>query len=270
MCYYSPDGFPISLSSHVSRRKRGEEYQGVLAATRVTGASTERMEVRRATLDTCAEATGIVMVIDVLRAFTTAAFAFDAGAEAITLVGEVAEAFALRDEHPDWLIMGEEGGLPVKGFDFGNSPAAFLDQDLTGRRLIQRTSSGTQGVVRTRRADRVLASSLCCARATAEYVGRFGLERVTAVITGSHPGGLGDEDQACADYLEALMGGARVDRETVIERVRASRAGQKLQDPEHPQFSPLDVDCAVDIDRFPRAMVVQDEDDHRVLRQDFV
>jgi len=224
------------------------------------------MDIRRATLDTCAAATGTVVVIDVLRAFTTAAFAFAAGAEAITVVGGVEEAFSLRDEHPDWLIMGEKGGLRVEGFDFGNSPAPFLGQDLTGRRLIQRTSSGTQGVVRSGNADWVLTSSLCCARATVEQIARLRPERVTMVITGSHAGGLGDEDLACADYLEALMRGRSIDVQHVIERVRASRAGQKLTDPKRPQFSAADVAYAVDVNRFTFAMMVTREDDHHVMR----
>ena len=163
------------------------------------------LHLHRATPEMCGDATGAVIVIDVLRAFTTAAFAFDAGAKDITLVAEIETAFALREEHPDWLIKGEERGLPVDGFDFDNSPSGFVGRDLTGRDLVQRTSSGTQGVVRSRRADHLLASSLCCARGTFDQLAGLEPERVTMVITGSHPEGLGDEDLACADYLEGLL-----------------------------------------------------------------
>ena len=41
-----------------------------------------------------------VEVIDVLRAFTTAAFAFAAGVREIVLVGAVEEALALRERLP--------------------------------------------------------------------------------------------------------------------------------------------------------------------------
>jgi 2-phosphosulfolactate phosphatase len=73
------------------------------------------LEIHRATLDTCAQATGTVVVIDVLRAFTTAAFAFAAGAADITLVGAIEEAFALRERNPDLLLAGEVYGLPIEG-----------------------------------------------------------------------------------------------------------------------------------------------------------
>lgn len=224
------------------------------------------VNIHRATLETCSQATGTVVVIDVLRAFTTAAFAFDAGAEAITLVGGVEEAFALREAHPDWLIVGEEGGLPIEGFDFGNSPAAFLSEDMTGRRLVQRTSSGTQGVVRSKRAENRLTASLCCARATAACLGRLQPDDVTMVITGSHSEGLGDEDQACADYLEALIRGRPVDLEGIRKRVRGARAARKFTDPEQGAFLPEDLECALDVDRFDFAMVVRKEGAHDVMR----
>ena len=125
------------------------------------------MDIRYATLDTCAQATGLVVVIDVIRAFTTACFAFEAGTEKIVLVGEVEEALALRDRMPSALLMGEVDALLIEGFDYGNSPAALIGLDLTGRTLIHRTSSGTQGVVLSRQAEIILAASFVCAGATA-------------------------------------------------------------------------------------------------------
>ena len=85
------------------------------------------------------------------------------------------------------------------------------------------------------------------------------------VITGSHEGGLGDEDLACADYLEALIRGKTADNGRVIERVRQSRAAQKFRNPERPQFHPRDLDYAVDIDRFSFAMVVEWRDGRPVM-----
>jgi len=226
--------------------------------------------ISRVPLDAAAEATGTVVVIDVLRAFTTAAFAFNAGAEAITVVSDIDEAFALREQHPGWLIMGEQGGLPVEGFDFDNSPAAFVDRDLSGQRLIQRTSSGTQGVVGSRKARHLLAASLCCARATVRCICGLGPRDVTMVITGSHRGRLGDEDLACADYLGTLIQGEAPDDEDVIERVRGSHAAQKFKDPEQPQFSPVDLEYATDIDRFSFAMVVEKERGRHIMRPVYV
>ncbi len=67
--------------------------------------------------------TGSVVVVDVLRAFSTAAYAFAAGARHVYLVGTVAEALAFKAANPGTLAMGEEHGRRPDGFDFANSPA---------------------------------------------------------------------------------------------------------------------------------------------------
>jgi 2-phosphosulfolactate phosphatase len=224
------------------------------------------MEFNKVSLETCERATGVVVVIDVIRAFTTAAFAFAAGAETIALVGTAEEAFALRRQHPDCLIMGEVNGLPVDGFDFGNSPAALADIDLTGRHLIQRTSTGTQGVVRSTQANRLLTSSFCCAQATVDCINRLAPEKVTFVIAGLKPGGYGDEDMACADYLEALLRKEEVDVVDYLRRVTESTTSQRLfANPDKPKFRWEDVECCIDVDRFDFAMVVERSDGQLIM-----
>jgi 2-phosphosulfolactate phosphatase len=82
------------------------------------------------TLDEALMASGLVVVIDVLRAFTTAAHAFDRGAEKILPVASVKEAFQLRKRLPGSFIMGEVDGIKPEGFDFGNSPDQISAMDL--------------------------------------------------------------------------------------------------------------------------------------------
>ncbi|MFL7791993.1 MAG: 2-phosphosulfolactate phosphatase [Anaerolineae bacterium] len=225
------------------------------------------MEFRQASLQTCAEATGVVVVIDVIRAFTTAAFAFAAGAEEIILVGAVEEAFALREQFPGALVMGETRGLPPPGFDFGNSPSALMGTDLTHRRLIQRTSAGTQGVVNSHKADLLLTSSFCCAQATVDYIRRISPDLVTFVVTGLGPDGRGEEDLACAEYLEALLTGKRPDPEPYTKRVKECRTSRYLfADPDKPQFPWEDIECCVDVDHLDFAMVVERRDDLLVMK----
>jgi 2-phosphosulfolactate phosphatase len=214
------------------------------------------MQVTYATLDDCDRATGTVIVIDVVRAFTTAAFAFEAGALSIILVSEVAEAFALRRGAPQLLLMGESEGAPVPGFDFGNSPSALAGVDLRGRRLVQRTSQGTQGVVKSDGAGSMLAASFVCAGATARWVRRSSQKRVTFVITGTGRVGDGDEDAACADYIAALLHGQQPDPAPYLDRVRGSLAGRLLMDPSRPEYPAADLPLCLDLDRFFFAMPV--------------
>jgi 2-phosphosulfolactate phosphatase len=215
------------------------------------------LKFKRVTLETCSEATGTVVVIDVLRAFTCTAFAFAAGAKEIILVQETAEAFALQRRMPGVLLMGEVDGWPIEGFDYGNSPSALMNLDLTGYRLVQRTSRGTLGVVRSTQADMILTSSFCCAKATADYILDRAPDTVTFVITGLGENGMGDEDVACADYLEALLQGHQPAPEPFLTRVRESVIGQALLNPSYPELPAEDLPCCTDLDRFDFAMRVR-------------
>ena len=107
---------------------------------------------------------GPVVVVDVIRAFTTAAYAFGSGAAEIYLVGDVDEALAFKAAHPGTIALGENRGQRPEGFDYPNSPAMVSRVDLTGRTLVQRTSAGTRGVVAATGADRLWAASLACAK----------------------------------------------------------------------------------------------------------
>jgi 2-phosphosulfolactate phosphatase len=224
------------------------------------------MEIKRATLEKTGKETDTVVVIDVLRAFTTAAHAFDLGAHEIILVAGVDEAFELRDRFPDALLMGEVDGVPVEGFDLGNSPTYLADADLKDRRLIHRSTAGTQGVVRSANASNILATGLSCARATAQRLLSIAPDCVTLLQTGLLPGGWGDEDAACADLLEGLLSGAPPAAGPIINRVRKSKAGRKFIDPSDAVFPASDLDLAVDIDRFGFAMVVTKREGMLVLQ----
>ena len=94
-------------------------------------------------LSGAAVARGLVVVIDVLRAFTTAAYAFAGGATKILLVRTVEEALALRELVPDALLIGEVGGRLIPGLDLNNSPSVMAATEVAGRPLIQRTGAGT-------------------------------------------------------------------------------------------------------------------------------
>ena len=223
------------------------------------------MKIQSATLETCHTATGTVVAIDVIRAFTTAAFAFAAGARDIVLAAQVEEALALRARFPGALAMGEVNGVQPEGFDLGNSPSALTGLDLTGRRVIQRTSAGTQGVVRSTQAQALLAGSFVCAAATARYLRKQNPASVTFVITGASPRTDGDEDAACADYVTALLRGETPDVVPFLQRVRNSTDGRFFAEVP-PPFPMSDLDCCLSVDRFDFAMVVEQQDGLLVMQ----
>src|SRR5687768_12936546 len=60
------------------------------------------------------DAPSVAVVVDVMRAFTVAAWAFAQGAEKIVLAESLDEALALKARHPDWVAL--KDGPPAPGF----------------------------------------------------------------------------------------------------------------------------------------------------------
>ena len=78
--------------------------------------------------------------------------------------------------------------------------------------------------------------------------------------------GRGDEDLACAEYLEALLTGAEPDPAPYIERVNRSRDALLHLDPNFPDFPKSDLDYCTNIDAFDFAMLVTKESGRPVMR----
>jgi 2-phosphosulfolactate phosphatase len=222
------------------------------------------------------EARGVVIVIDVIRAFSVAAYALAGGAQALWLVRTVEEAFALRErnpgvllsgtppqqgkQEPKTLLIGEVGGRLIPGFDLNNSPALMIASDVRRRILVQRTGAGTQGALAVANAAHILLSSLVNARATANYA-RVLAESTGGIVTLHPTGGLDNgepgEDQVCANYLEALLRGREDARELLakeITRLRDAGRFETWQQGE-PDFPAEDIPLVLDVDRFEFAMV---------------
>jgi 2-phosphosulfolactate phosphatase len=203
-------------------------------------------------------ARGTVVVIDVLRAFTVSAYALAGGASECRLVGTVEEALELSSRLPGSVVSAEVEGLPVEGIPLSNSPTMVRDLDLRGRVLVQRTSSGTQGVLAATGADRLFAGSLVVAAATAEAIRASGEALVTLVASGSdrgHP-----EDEACARYLESLLLGEPADLGRLLAPLRATDRYRGFAAGEWPGLPASDVELALAADRFDFAMpVTRDE-----------
>lgn len=208
-----------------------------------------------------------VVVIDVLRSFTTAAVALARGARAIYPVDGIAAAAALLRERPDSVSVGAvAGGDPVSGFDFGNSPSHLLAANLTGKDVVLSTAAGVRGLQRFRHARRLFAASLVCARATAAAIRAAGSRDICFVITGEWVDRDGDEDIACADYIEALLHGEPVAPEPFARRVRESDFGRRFAAGTWPNLPVDDLELAARADLFDFAMPVGREAERLIIR----
>ena len=194
------------------------------------------------------------MIVDVFRAFTTAAFAVAAGAREIVLVSDHEQALAMKRADPKLFLCGEIDGRPIGGFDVGNSPSAIEHLDLEGRRVVQRTSSGTQGVVAATGADAIVLGIFVIAAATVRYL-RVRARDVTIVAMGQNALEDADEDLACARYLAAALRGESLPS-TEVTLVEA-----------WPDWFPRrDAELALEVDRFSFALPVSRENGLLIAR----
>lgn len=217
------------------------------------------------TNDGCDGISGVAVVIDVLRAFSFAAYALDAGAERLVLMDDLEATLELATSIPG-AIAGKDG-VPQEGFDLFNSPGQLLERaDLAGRTIVHRTGAGTIGAVAARGAAHVYCASFVVAEATVRRVLEVQPSLVTFVITGD--GGRGDEDLACAEFLRARLDGTRPDPAPYLRRVEA--VGERLRRAAALGYKGVhvdDVELCTEIDRFDFALRAQDEDGLLTLRK---
>lgn len=171
----------------------------------------------------------INIVIDVIRAFTVAHYAFIGGAKEILLVRTADEAFALKDTYPDYVLTGEEKGVGISGFDLDNSPKRMAGQDMADKRLIQKTTNGVTAALGALNAKHLFVTGFSNARTTAEHVKKLAANDCVMNIVASHPSG--DDDMACAEYIKGIIEGTNAvtaAKQSVILRLIK---GQRLLKP---------------------------------------
>jgi 2-phosphosulfolactate phosphatase len=207
------------------------------------------------------------VVIDVIRAFTTAAWAFELGVERLVLVKGIDEALELKARLPDSLAM--KDGEPMPGFELTNSPAQMQRRtDMAGRTLVQRTTHGTQGAVAARSADSLYCASFVCAAATMRAIRASGHGRVAFVATDLDPSA--QEDLACAGYMAVLLDDPSADPQPYLQIAAASSTATRITQLAKDGSTAADVDdvaMTLEVNRFDFAMRATDEDGLLVLRR---
>ncbi|WSJ90619.1 2-phosphosulfolactate phosphatase [Streptomyces sp. NBC_01304] len=221
-----------------------------------------RMDSRFLGIPELAEAPSVAVVIDVMRAYTVAAWAFARGAEKIVLAETLDEALALKARHPDWAAL--KDGPAAPGFDLVNSPGLLRSADLRGRTVVQKTTAGTVGALAVKEASLVLCAGFVVAEATARLLRARASDSVTFVVTGE--GGQADEDLACAQYIARRVTEPGTAAAEYVRRAAASRAAAELAQGVRQGVHPDDVELCLEVDRFAFAMVATLEDSLMVLR----
>ena len=193
------------------------------------------------------QARGLTVIIDVFRAFSTACYVVRNGARQIIPVGDVDLAYKLREENPDFILMGERKGKKLPGFDYGNSPTEIQTIDFSGKTVIQTTSAGTQGFANAKDADELISGSLVNAEAIVSYIKKKSPEKVALVCMGTWAVRPADEDTLCAEYIADRLKGQKMDTRRIYTQLRASKTARIFFDPEVSWAPETDFDLCLNI-----------------------
>jgi 2-phosphosulfolactate phosphatase len=218
-------------------------------------------------LEGAREATGLTVIIDVFRAFSTACYAIVQGAGRVYPVGTIEEAFLLKKRFPEALLMGERLERKPEGFDFGNSPTIIRKAPLAGKPLIHTTSSGTRGIVGATRAGQIITGSFVNAKAIARYIKKCAPEQVSLVCMGYACEYPTDEDTLCAVYIRNELLGLPSDWDVMRKTIREG-TGARFFDAVSQEWAPsTDFDLCLDRDIFDFVLKVEREDDILYLKK---
>jgi len=196
------------------------------------------------------EARGIAVVIDVFRAFSVAAYAFDEGASRVLPVAEIEDAKALARRFPGAVLAGERHARKLPGFDIGNSPTELRAFGLRNKVLVHTTHAGTQGLVNATGADEVLTGAFVNISAVRRHIEARAPARVSLVRMGHEARERCAEDDLYAECLRLMLLGQPAPLAEVRERLRDAPAAVKFFDPACDWAPRDDFEYCTDVDRF--------------------
>ena len=215
------------------------------------------------------EASGLAVIIDVFRAFSCEPLLFHLGAAKIILEPDPARASAMKQDHPELVLVGEVNEVPIEGADLGNSPSEILLKSegfFRNKTVIHRTTAGVTGAAAAlERADEVILGSFMTAKAVATYIGEKSPALVTLVAMGERAKQKAPEDEACADYLEHLLTGKPYDPVSSLRQIVFQPTTQKFiagRKPYLPREDPL---FCLQRDLFDFVLLARKQEDQMVV-----
>lgn len=196
------------------------------------------------------KASGLVVVIDVFRAFSTACYIMNNRADRIIPVASVEEANHWKEKLPQVILTGERNERKCEGFDFGNSPTHIQSIDFTGKTVVQTTSAGTKGLVLANHAEGLITGSFVNAGAVVKYINKRNPKVVSLVCMGYNAERECQEDTFCAQWMANALKGNPNDFDRMVRWLRTGD-GARLLDPANHEHSPAsDFDLCLSLNRF--------------------
>lgn len=162
----------------------------------------------------------VFVVMDILRASNTIICLMEKGATDVRVVGEIDEAYKLKER--GYVLIGERLGNTLPGFDFDNSPYKISQHNWDGKKIALTTTNGTRALVAVQDGFRVAIGSFRNIDAVCRYV--KGFDHPIALMPVGDRGRPMLEDELCAEAMLKRLRGESVDwksiQEAILEKVK--------------------------------------------------
>ncbi len=200
-----------------------------------------------------------VVVIDVLRACTTACAAFRSGCREIIPVESIGDATSLLAnlDRDVVLLAGERQGYKVDGFDLGNSPYEFTEDIVRGKVIILASTNGSRALVPGSGGEECMAASFVNVSNVVERIASVGND--IAIVCSGRELHFSLEDTLCggmiisglADRAESANDAAVV--ALALYEERKSSLASALRNSDHGRYLvslgfSADIDFAAQVD----------------------
>ncbi len=215
--------------------------------------------------NTIEKASGLVVVIDVLRAFTTACYIFSKGAKEIVLASTPEEGLLLKKQYPKYLLVGERKGLKLTGYDYGNSPFEIKQASLLDKTVVMTTSLGTSTLLdlyTLSKGKEFITGSFVNASAIINYIKKSKYEIVSLICTDDSFND--NEDYMCAKYIVSNFIGKSLDFQKIKEDLTKHPISEGFLKKPLTKYAPDDFNLCLQVNKF-RFIIMSNRSAERIL-----
>ncbi len=214
-------------------------------------------------IDGAKRATGLTVIIDVFRAYTTACYLYNNNAESIYVTSKVEKARNLAEDIENSILIGERNGIKLEGFDYGNSPYIISKNDFTNKNIIFTTSAGTKGIINAKNAKQIIVGSFVNISTVAQYISDQNPEKVSLVAMGVNGVKRADEDMLFAEQVKnMLLNKNTLSQDEVRNKLRHPAGDKFFNDETQGDMPEQDFEYSLTIDKFKFLLKAEKYDDN--------
>lgn len=192
---------------------------------------------------------GLVVVIDVLRAFTTACYVVNNNPKDYIVVRDLKLAYKLKKENPEYILLGERNGFNLEGFNYGNSPSEIENLDFSNKTVIHTTTLGTQGISRVfKHTNTVITGSFVNAKAVINYIKKESPKTVSLFCTDNSSED--NEDVVFAKYIKGCLENKPLNFDDIKKNLINHEAGRRYLINPRTKYSRKDFFLSLTLDKF--------------------